>query len=62
MIPFIKRMIARFGPAHAASVKRTEAFKRHRQAAARGDTRLMHETRKALTQATTAKLRMELGR
>jgi hypothetical protein len=40
---------------------RTRAWEAHRRALERGDTRLQHETRRALTHATNKKLSLELG-
>jgi hypothetical protein len=45
-----------------AQRERIRAWESHRQAVARGDTRTIHYTRKALFTATTEKLRLELGR
>jgi hypothetical protein len=41
---------------------RKAAFLAHQDALAKGDTRRQHETRSALVAATSAKLRLELGR
>jgi len=45
----------------AAQRARLKAWEAHRLAVERGDTRRQHETRQALTAATTTKLRLELG-
>lgn len=49
------------GKLERAKAARFRAWCAHAEAVKRGDTRLMHETRKALYRATTAKLALELA-
>lgn len=61
MIRWLQALLSR-RRLQAAKAERLRAWEAHRSAILRGDTRRQHETRQALTRATTVKLRLEVGR